>query len=134
MSHDFDYKPLLRTIHVGVGNRGQWPLRLAIPTAGFQLTALVDTNPEILAEASRNHPGIPTFANLEGALAAVEADAAIICTPTRFHLTQGRMCLAAGLHVLVEKGMTPTLQAARELVSAAATAHRALCVAQNYRY
>ncbi len=136
MSHDFGSSaaPLLRTIHVGVGNRGQWPLRFAVPTSGFQPVALVDTNPALLAEASRNHPGIPTFADLEAALATVEADAAILCSPTRFHLAQGQRCLATGLHVLVEKGMAPTLAAARELVSAAASARRALCVAQNYRY
>lgn len=126
--------PLLRTIHVGVGNRGQWPLRFAVPAAGFQPVALVDTHPSVLAQAGRDHPGIPAFAELEAALAAVEADAAIICSPTQFHTTQGKMCLAAGLHILVEKGLAPTLDAARETVAAAAAAGRALCVAQNYRY
>lgn len=134
MSQEFNYTSVLRTIHVGVGNRGQWPLRLAVPACGFQPVALVDPNPVMLAEASQRHPGIPVLATLEEALGSVKADAAIICSPTRFHLAQGKQCLAAGLHVLVEKGMAPTLQDARELVDAAATARRALCVAQNYRY
>ena len=134
MSQEFNYTPVLRTILVGVGNRGQWPLRLAVPSAGYQPVALVDPNTAMLAEASQRLPGIPVFSELEAALAAVKADAAIICSPTRFHLAQGKRCLSAGLHVLVEKGMAPTLEAARELVDAAATAHRALCVAQNYRY
>ena len=126
--------PVLRTIHVGVGNRGRWPLRLAVAACGFQPVALVDTDPAMLAAAGREHPGVPVFADLGAALAAVGADAAILCTPTRFHLPQGRLCLAAGLHVLVEKGMAPSLEEARALVAAAADARRALCVAQNYRY
>jgi hypothetical protein len=51
---------LLRTIHVGVGNRGQWPLRLAVPAAGFLPVALVDTNSTILAEAGRIIPPMST--------------------------------------------------------------------------
>jgi len=127
-------KPVLRVIHVGVGNRGQWPLRLATPETGFQPVALVDPDTKILAAAGALCEGVPTFTSLEAALAQTEADVAIICSPTRFHVTQGRRCLEAGLHVLVEKGMAPSLAEAKHLVAAAADAKRALCVAQNYRY
>jgi predicted dehydrogenase len=127
-------KTILRTIHVGVGNRGQWPLRLATPESGFRPVALVDPDPKMLAAARELAGDVPGFVDLDEALATVRAEAAIICSPTRFHLAQGSRCLAAGLHVLVEKGMAPTLDDARQLVSAAQAAKRSLCVAQNYRY
>jgi predicted dehydrogenase len=127
-------KQILRAIHVGVGNRGQWPLRFATPPAGFRPVALVDPDPAMLAAASELCPGVPAYAGLEEALAKTAADAAIICSPTRFHVAQGRRCLAAGLHVLIEKGMAPGLAEARQLVAAAQAAQRGLCVAQNYRY
>jgi predicted dehydrogenase len=127
-------KPILRAIHIGVGNRGQWPLRHAKPEVGFQPVALVDSEPKMLAAASALCPGIPTYTDLAEALAKTVADVAIICSPTRFHLAQGSRCLAAGLHVLVEKGMAPGLADAKQLVAAAKATGRALCVAQNYRY
>lgn len=127
-------KPILRAIHIGVGNRGQWPLRLATPEAGFRPVALVDPNPQMLTAATQFCAGVPAYVDLEEALKKTTADVAIICSPTRFHLEQGKQCLAAGLHVLVEKGMAPNLADARQLVAAADTAKRALCVAQNYRY
>ena len=119
---------------MGVGNRGRWPLKLATPAAGYRPVALVDTNAEILAAAAAEFPGVPVFSSLEEALASVQADVAILCTPTRFHLPQGAQCLKAGLHVLVEKGMAPNLADAVKLVETARDSKRRLCVAQNYRY
>ena len=127
-------KPILRAIHVGVGNRGQWPLRLATPAAGFRPVALVDTDPSMLAVARGLGGDVPAYASLEEALVQTPADVALICTPTRFHLGQGSGCLQAGLDVLVEKGMAPNLADATRLVETAESAGRALCVAQNYRY
>jgi len=127
-------KPILRAIHVGVGNRGQWPLRLATPEHGFRPVALVDPEASMLAAAGDLCAGVPTFPDLEAALAQTEADVAIICSPTRFHVAQGSRCLRAGLHVLVEKGMAPSLAEATRFVASAQEAKRALCVAQNYRY
>ncbi|HEY4249096.1 MAG TPA: Gfo/Idh/MocA family oxidoreductase [Lacunisphaera sp.] len=127
-------KPILRAIHVGVGNRGQWPLRLATPAAGFQPVALVDPNEDLRTRAKVLCGEVPAFADLDEALAKSKADVAIICSPTRFHFAQGAQCLRAGLHVLVEKGMAPTLADAKGLVATAGAEGRCLCVAQNYRY
>lgn len=127
-------KTILRAIHVGIANRGQWPLRLATPDSGYRPVALVDTNEQALAAARDLYGSLPTYASLDAALAETQADVAIICTPTRFHLEHGSKCLQAGLHVLVEKGMAPTLADATALVAAAQSAGRVLCVAQNYRY
>lgn len=127
-------KPILRTIHIGVSNRGQWPLRLAKPESGYCPVALVDMNAQALSTALDLSGPVPAYTSLETALGETRADAAIICTPTRFHLEHGSQCLQAGLHVLVEKGMAPNLAEATKLVTSAEAANRALCVAQNYRY
>jgi predicted dehydrogenase len=96
--------------------------------------ALVDPDTEMLAAARGLCGSISTHATLDEALANSEADVAIICSPTRYHLAQASRCLEAGLHVLVEKGMTPSLAEAKSLVGIATAARRSLCVAQNYRY
>jgi len=127
-------KPIFRTILIGVGNRGEWPLRLATPEAGYRPVALVDPDPKMLAAARGIVGDVPACTSLDEALAKIEADAAIICSPTRFHLAQGSACLRAGLHVLVEKGMAPSYAEAKQLVATAESSKRSLCVAQNYRY
>ncbi|MFI5337154.1 MAG: Gfo/Idh/MocA family protein [Opitutales bacterium] len=127
-------KQILRAIHIGVGNRGQWPLRLATPETGYRPVALVDPDPRMLAAAGALCGGVPAYTSLDEAIEKTPAEVAIICSPTRFHLEQGSKCLKAGLHVLVEKGMAPSLADAAKFVSSARAANRALCVAQNYRY
>lgn len=126
----------IRTIHVGVGRRGRWPLEVLTADSRFAPAALVDVSPKLLAEA-RAITGLAasrSFSRLEEALAAVDADAVVICTPTMFHAPQARQAIEAGKHVLVEKGMTTNWQDAVALVAAAERAGVRLCVSQNYRY
>ena len=40
----------IRTIHVGVGRRGRWPLEVLTADPRFMPSALVDVSPELLAE------------------------------------------------------------------------------------
>ncbi len=126
----------IRTIHVGVGGRGAWPVDVLGADPRFQPVALVDVVPETLARA-RERVGLPDsacFDDLQKALGAVDADALVICTPTRTHAAYCRAGFAAGKHVLVEKGMTLDWAEARALVGEAAEAKVCFCVSQNYRY
>ncbi len=126
----------IRTIHVGVGGRGIWPVDLLTDDPRFQPVALVDIVPENLARA-RERSGLPEsacFSDLDEALARVDADALVVCTPTRTHSRFCRAGFAAGKHVLVEKGMTLDWSEANALVREAAEAGVCFCVSQNYRY
>ena len=126
----------IRTIHVGVGRRGRWPLEVLTADPRFRPAALVDVSPELLAEA-RALTGLDesvSFSQLEKALATVQADAVIICTPTAFHAPLARLAFDAGKHVLVEKGMATNWQDAIGLVAEANRAGVKFCVSQNYRY
>jgi predicted dehydrogenase len=130
---------ILRTIHVGVGGHGQRMLEVVGKDARFKPVALVDTN----ATASRmaqyllsgaGHKNVPTFSGLTGALSQIEADALIICTPTKTHAEYARMGFAVNMHVLVDKGMTMDWEEGKALVSEADSAWVKFCVAQTYRY
>lgn len=126
----------IRTIHVGVGGRGQWPVDVLTADSRFQPVALVDVVDENLARA-RERSGLPEggcFGNLDAALARFDADALVICTPTRTHAQYCRAGFRAGKHVLVEKGMTLDWGEAQALVKEAAEAGVCFCVSQNYRY
>jgi len=127
---------MIRTIHVGVGGRGMWPVEVLTADPRFQPVALVDVVPENLARA-RQVSGLreaALFTSAEKAIASVDADALVICTPTKTHAAFCRLGFAAGKHVLVEKGMTMDWAEAQALVGEAAEAEVRFCVSQNYRY
>ena len=126
----------VRTIHVGVGGRGRWPVEVLSDDPHFQPVALVDVVPANLAWA-RERSGLPEtvcFSEVAAALRQVEVDALVIASPTRTHATFCRAGFVAGKHVLVEKGMTLDWQEAQALVREAEQAGVAFCVSQNYRY
>ena len=126
----------IRTIHAGVGRRGRWPLEVLTADPRFASAALVDVSPDLLSEAQAltGLTDSTSFTQLEQALAAVAAEAVIICTPTEFHGPLARLAFQAGKHVLVEKGMTTNWQDAVALVAEAESAGVKFCVSQNYRY
>ena len=126
----------LRVIHVGVGGRGRWPLEVIGQDARFRSVALVDVVAENL-QAAREITGLgeaACFSSIEAALEAVEADALVICTPTKTHAALCRAGFRAGKHVLVEKGMTLDWAEANALVAEGEAAGVSFCVSQNYRY
>jgi predicted dehydrogenase len=130
---------ILRTVHVGVGGHGQWTIDVMGKDARFKPVAVVDSNGTAARTAQyrleqMGHKRVPTFSGLTGALSQIEADALIICTPTKTHAEFSRMGFAANMHVLVEKGMTMDWEEAKSLVADADAAWVKFCVAQNYRY
>lgn len=131
---------VLRSLHVGVGGRGQWPVQLATPTAGFVPTLLCDPSLTALDDARAACGLEPTacHTDLEAALAAArdhEIDCALVCAPTHLHVSLVKRCVEAGVrNVLVEKGMAPNWADACELVRFIDEHRATVVVAQNYRY
>src|SRR5688572_24037450 len=130
---------ILRTIHVGVGGRGQALLKVIGRDAKFKPVGIIDSNSTTakvaqykLAEAG--HRGVPVFSGMTGALTQIEADAMIICTPPRSHGEQVRMALSANMHALVDAPLTIEFNDARQLVGEADSAWVKLCVANHWRY
>ena len=74
-------------------------------------------DPSAVARAATIRAGAPpsrVFPDLETALRATEADAALVTTAIGFHVPLALQALAAGLHVLLEKPFAPTLDEAAE--------------------
>jgi predicted dehydrogenase len=129
-------KKQLKVLHVGVSNRGEWPLKHCNAATGFAPAALCDVSPEALAKA-REQTGLPEsacFTDYEKALKKSDADCVIICAPTVLHVPLVKKAIATGLPVLVEKGMAPDWESACDLVRTAQGAGAIAAVAQNYRY
>lgn len=129
-------KRILRVLHVGVANRGEWPLKKCAADTGFAPAALCDVSADALAHARSitRLPDSACYTDFDRAVADADVDCVIVCAPTVMHVPLAKKCIAAGLPVLVEKGMAPNWNDARDLVRTASAANAIVAVAQNYRY
>ncbi len=126
----------LRTVHVGARGRGAWPLQLMAADDRFEPVAIVTRDPATTAEVlapARLSPDA-AFADLASALAAVECDVVVVCTPVELHARDLLTAFAAGKDVLVEKCLSNNWTEACALAAGAEAAGVELVVAQNYRY
>jgi len=125
-----------RCIAVGMGGIA----RVVVPALARRpwaaIAGIVDVSQDAL-ELGRRLLGVPDgalFTDLEAALAALDADTALIHTPSEWHYEQCRDSLAAGLDVLVAKPISNSFADAARLVELADAAGRSLAVGQQVRY
>jgi predicted dehydrogenase len=121
----------VRTAVIGVGYLGRFHAQkyAALPEA--ELVAVVDANQQN-RERVAAETGCRPVADYRDILG--EVDAVSIATPTPLHYPIARECLERGLHVLVEKPITTTIEEARSLVETAARAGRILQVGHLERF
>jgi len=121
----------LRVAVIGVGHLGKIHARLLRQVEGAELVGIVDP-----VEAARNAVAddlkVAPFTSHQALLG--QLDAAIIATPTRFHYEVAADLLRQGVHVLVEKPITPSVADARELVALATERSLALQVGHVERF
>ena len=90
------------------------------------LVAVVDPDPAALAHAVAAF-GIPGFPTIELCLAAVgPLDAASVCVPTIHHAAAAAPLLVAGVDLLIEKPLAPSLADADAILHLAQTHNRIL--------
>ncbi|WP_413873768.1 Gfo/Idh/MocA family protein [Albidovulum sp.] len=112
------------------GKIGQMRVETILADPRTELAAVMDMTPE---KAREHANGAPAFTELDAFL-AVPMDAVVISTPA---FVREPLCLAAfkaGLHVLSEKPLAPTLEASRRILQAAKAAGRHLGAGFNMRY
>ncbi len=120
-------------IQVGLGLWGRSWADVVATSGASTLAAVVDSRAEARREVARAR-GVPAFASLAAALAAVEADAVLLVSPPATHRLLAEESLAGGRHVVIEKPLAPTLADAAAVAEAASRAGRRVMVAQNYRF
>jgi predicted dehydrogenase len=127
----------LRLVQIGLGGWGRnWVEEVTRGTPGVEPVVWVDLEPATRERAVVDL-GLPRermFASLEHALKRVAVDAVLVVVPLAAHAPVTRQALEAGLHVLVEKPFTETLEEARALDRLARNRKRVLMVSQNYRW
>lgn len=124
----------LRLGFVGCGAIADWHLR-AIRNGDprIQVTAAIDPDP-VRAQAIADQTGARVFGSLEDAVRAGGFEAVDVMVPHHLHEPVALEALAAGLHVLLEKPMAPTLDACDRILAGAAAADVTFMVAENAQY
>ncbi|WP_404987421.1 Gfo/Idh/MocA family protein [Caballeronia sp. LZ043] len=98
----------------GAGYIGQAHMGVAQHSATCTLAAIVDPAPA--AEAIAAQAQVPFYATLDQLLVEDRPDGIVLATPNQLHVEQARTCLAAGVPVLLEKPIAPTVAEAQALV------------------
>ena len=116
---------------VGVGALGQHHARVYASLPDADLVGVVDAIPGRAEEVARplNTRVFPKYQDLFG-----KVDAVSIATPTILHAEIGERFLKEGIHVLVEKPITHTLEDADRLIQAATSNGRVLQVGHLERF
>jgi len=114
---------------VGAGYIGQAHMEVALRNPEVALCAIVDPAPAVAAIAARF--GVPRFTTLQQLLAHGRPDGVILATPNPLHLEHARICIDAGVPMLLEKPIASTVAQAEELVSAAEQAGARLLIGHH---
>ncbi len=126
--------PVSAQIRVGVVGLGQWGqhhVRIYHHLPGVTLAGIADSAPRAVGALARryNIPGYRDHRMLFG-----QVDAVSIVVPTALHYEIAREFLQHGVHVLVEKPITTTVEQAAELVDLAQRRGVALLVGHVERF
>src|SRR5262249_33469356 len=96
--------------------------------------ALCDRNEAALAKTVQAYGAVPTYTDCAAMLAEARLDGAIIATNHNSHYALAKLCLEAGLAVMVEKPMVLRASHAQELVALAKAKGCPLIVGYPYNY
>lgn len=101
-------------------------------TAGAEVVGFVEPVEATRIKRSKEW-GIPGFASTKAMFETLELTAVSICTPNAYHHEATLAAAKRGLHVLCEKPLSLSLEQARAMVDAAATAGIVLQVGHHLR-
>jgi predicted dehydrogenase len=127
----------MRTVRVGLigtGGIAQAHCRAIADVDGLEVVAASDIVPENLARTAERWGIEHTFADYDEMLALDDLDGVVVCTPTAVHAPPTIAALVAGKHVLCEKPMEATLDAAADMVRAAHETGKIMMVALKLRF
>jgi len=119
---------------IGTGGIAQAHCRAISNIDGVKIIAASDIVKEKVERTAKQWDISKTFTDYNEMLKMDEIDAVLVCTPTAIHSPPTVASLNAGKHVLCEKPMEATLDAATAMVRAAHENDRILMIALKLRF
>ena len=114
---------------VGVGSIGERHLR-CFQSTGRAAVSFVEIN-DTLRETISQRYGVCGFADLGDAIEAGQATVAVVATPANRHIEIALRLVAAGIHVLIEKPLSTSVERVERLARVTATLEKTLDQLQN---
>lgn len=121
----------LRVGVIGVGTMGQHHVRILSQSSDVTLAGFYDSDPGRSDEICERH-GCRCFGSVEETLDNV--DALTVAAPTTLHSRIGEQCLKRGIHVLMEKPLTHSVESAARLLELSRESGAILMVGHVERY
>ena len=129
------YDRPVRAAFIGLGRIYDLNVRAYAGNPDVEVVALVDPDPERLAQRQADWPAAATFASAaELAASGVAVDAAEVLLPVPLHSGGVIDMLSFGWHVNMQKPMCSDLAEARRMLEAAQRNGRVLRVMENYLF
>ncbi len=124
---------MLRSVVVGTGFMGEVHTR-AVRRAGGVVAGVVARRAEAAADAGARWGAEAHGTDLATLIEQVDADLVHVCTPNALHEAQVLLALEAGLHVICEKPLATSVEAAARMLTAAQRAGVVHAVPFAYRF
>lgn len=121
----------IKTAVIGVGSLGQHHARILARHPGSDLAGIVDTEVKRREKIAGQY-NVPSFSQVRDIIG--KAQAAVVSVPTPVHYRVAKELLSAGIHCLVEKPFTSTVDEAQELIALAREKNLVLQVGHVERF
>ena len=118
---------------VGCGVIGPHHAKAIAGLESAELVAVADVVPDLAEELAEQH-GCAHYASLEEMLSGEDLDAVCVCTPSGMHAEGAIAALEAGKHVVIEKPVDVTLEAADRLIEVQRATGRRVAVVSQHRF
>jgi predicted dehydrogenase len=129
---------MMKKIGIGIIGAGWWATSAHIPAIkshpDAELLAVQSRKKTKAEKIARDFGAKHAVTEIEEMFALKELGAVIVASTPNVHFAQSKAALERGLHVLIEKPMTFTVQEARELVETAAQKKLQLLVSCPWHY
>jgi scyllo-inositol 2-dehydrogenase (NADP+) len=126
----------LRVAIIGYGMAGAvFHAPLIASTEGLAVSAIVTNNAERRQRARADFPDAAILASAEQVWQNVSSyDLVVVASPNRTHVALGMAAMQAGLPVVIDKPMAPSVAEAERLLTTSESTGRLLTVFQNRRW
>ena len=123
----------MRFAVIGAGVIGALHAETISQLRSTELIAVVDVEPEAARELAERY-GTLALTDVDETLARPDVDAVAICTPSGQHAELVTRALSAGKHVVVEKPLDVSLEAAHRVADAERVSGRRVTVISQHRF
>lgn len=125
---------MLKAAVIGVGSMGYNHVRVYREMENeVELVGVEDHDPQTASKVGARF-GVPAFTDFRKLLDEAQPDLVSLAVPTSLHYEIGKELIERGVHVLIEKPITSTLEQGEELIELAKRENITLAVGQIERF